>query len=590
MSPAINRKRQPIQGQFASIMEDIYPCEPRHPFLVSKGLEGATCSYYSGPIELSGSKIDGSPIVKIYDIDGVLVNFLIKLQTADSHFEDLLIPGAKLDACFARIGQIGKSILIVEDYDSGLALHLATGMCVAVALYSANLLPVCAGLRKKYSNKKLIICGGDHGNMNGQRRIEMFNAAARKVGAAVAFPEGENTFNDLYRNQGAEAVSILVNAASEPEELFTVGTNNNNSGIPAEPSAWSSPVNGEALVIDIVELLNSYVSLQNGAAIALALWIIFTHTIEVARIAPILAILSPVRQCGKTTLLGLLLRLTFRPMASANLTAAVLFRTVDAWFPTLLIDEADTFLLNSEELNGIINSGHTRDTAQVHRLGRGNIPQVFSTFCAKAIAMIGKPSDTILGRSIVIHQQRKLEDDVKEILLPHKNIEIAAVRARIARWSKDNLQRVENTKTDRPKLGNDRAGDNWEPLLEIAQVIGPICFANATEAAILLSHKQASVSCAGEDLLRDIKAVFDSSNAKKLSTALLISQLCADAESPWSTFKNGKPVTPRELANLLSAFEIKSKNLRLGNDEVIKGYERAQFDDAFARYVPDARK
>lgn len=590
MSSAINRKTQPIKEQFASLMDNIYPCEFNHSFLVSEGLEGAPCRYYSGPVEFSGIKIDDSPIVKIHDIDGVLVNFLIKTRAADSGFEDLLIPGAPLAACYARIGNMSEPILIVDDYSCGLALHLATGMCVAVTLCSANVLPVCAALRNKYSSKKLIVCGGDHGNRIGQRHVDTINGAARKVGALVAFPEGENTFIDMYRKHGPEAVSDLITAASEPEELLTLGKNDDKSGIPAEPSDWSSPVNGEALVMDIVELLNNYVSLQKGAVTALALWIIFTHTIEVARIAPILAILSPVRQCGKTTLLGLLLRLTFRPMTSANLTAAVLFRTVDAWFPTLLVDEADTFLLKSEELNGVINSGHTRETAHVHRIGRGNMPERFSTFCAKAIAMIGKPSDTILDRSIVIHQQRKLEDDVKEVLLPRKNIEIAAVRARIARWSKDNLQRIENAEFSRPKLGNDRAADNWEPLLAIAQAIGPTCFANANEAAIFLSRKHASVSCTGEDLLRDIKAVFDMSKAKKLPTALMIGQLCADAESPWSTFKNGKPVTPRELATLLSAFEIKSKNLRLGSDEVIKGYERAQFDDAFSRYVPDVRK
>jgi putative DNA primase/helicase len=344
------------------------------------------------------------------------------------------------------------------------------------------------------------------------------------------------------------------------------------------------------LFAEVVEVLNSYLSLQEGAAIAITLWIFFTHTIEVARVAPILTITSPVPQCGKTTLLGLLLRLTFRPMSSANLTAAVLFRTVDSLAPTLLVDEADTFLQNSVELNGIINSGHTRETAYVHRMGRGNKPERFSTFCAKAIAMIGRPSDTMRGRSVVIQQQRKLEEEVKKTLTPRKNVELASIRARIARWSKDNLSRIEGAEIDRPKLGNDRSADNWEPLLAIAQVLGPNCLDVAMEAAILLSRKHALVRCTGEDLLRDIKAVFDATKAKRLTTARLIEQLCTDDDSPWREFNKGRAITATELARLLRAFEIESTNLRISDEEIRKGYKREHFDDAFSRYVSNGRK
>ena len=56
-------------------------------------------------------------------------------------------------------------------------------------------------------------------------------------------------------------------------------------------------------------------------------------------------------------------------MLAANITAAAIFRTIDAWSPTLLIDEADSFLGETgDELRGILNSGHTRDTAYVIRV------------------------------------------------------------------------------------------------------------------------------------------------------------------------------------------------------------------------------
>ena len=43
---------------------------------------------------------------------------------------------------------------------------------------------------------------------------------------------------------------------------------------------------------------------------------------------------------------------------TANVTAAAVFRVVEIQRPSLLIDEADTFLSENEGLRGILNSGH----------------------------------------------------------------------------------------------------------------------------------------------------------------------------------------------------------------------------------------
>ena len=67
----------------------------------------------------------------------------------------------------------------------------------------------------------------------------------------------------------------------------------------------------------------------------------WTKRIPVARVAPILAITSPQKRCGKTTVIDLLKRLVHRPLAASNVTPAALFRVVDQHNPTLLVDEAD---------------------------------------------------------------------------------------------------------------------------------------------------------------------------------------------------------------------------------------------------------
>jgi putative DNA primase/helicase len=82
----------------------------------------------------------------------------------------------------------------------------------------------------------------------------------------------------------------------------------------------------------------------------MALWVVHTHAFAAAEIAPRLAFTSPENRCGKTTALKILRRLVQRPLPTSNLSPAVLFRAIDLVrasdnaSPTLLIDEADTFL------------------------------------------------------------------------------------------------------------------------------------------------------------------------------------------------------------------------------------------------------
>jgi len=64
-----------------------------------------------------------------------------------------------------------------------------------------------------------------------------------------------------------------------------------------------------------------------------------TWFIDVVRVAPLAVITSPEKRCGKTLLLSLMGRLVARAITASNISPAALFRTIDAWQPTLLIDE-----------------------------------------------------------------------------------------------------------------------------------------------------------------------------------------------------------------------------------------------------------
>ena len=129
-----------------------------------------------------------------------------------------------------------------------------------------------------------------------------------------------------------------------------------------------------------------------------------TYAHEASGVSPILCIRSPEKRCGKTRNLEVLSCLVHRPVHTANITVAALYRTIDHYRPTLLIDEADTIFVNGSnaELRGVLNAGLYRSNAFVLRcIGKRQEPKLFSVWCPKAIALIGRLPSTLEDRSIV---------------------------------------------------------------------------------------------------------------------------------------------------------------------------------------------
>lgn len=124
------------------------------------------------------------------------------------------------------------------------------------------------------------------------------------------------------------------------------------------PAQVPDAVDGKALLEDLIRTIKTYVVVSDHAAIAVALWIINSWAYESFRRCPLLLINAPERECGKTQLLKVVELLANRPMETANISTAALFRMVEAYKPTLLIDEADMFMKENQELAGIINNGY----------------------------------------------------------------------------------------------------------------------------------------------------------------------------------------------------------------------------------------
>jgi hypothetical protein len=135
---------------------------------------------------------------------------------------------------------------------------------------------------------------------------------------------------------------------------------------------WPEPVDGSALLDALAQVIKRFVVLPQWAAETLALWTVHTYAFHLRDISTYIGVESPEKRCGKTTLLGVLSELVSRPIVAANISSPAFFRVIEETQPTLLIDEADTFLRGNDELRGILNSGYTRKTAYVVRVATLN--------------------------------------------------------------------------------------------------------------------------------------------------------------------------------------------------------------------------
>lgn len=354
-----------------------------------------------------------------------------------------------------------------------------------------------------------------------------------------------------------------------------------------EPEPWPDAVHGVDLLDGLVAAFRRYLVLLDGAAEAKALWVLHTHVIDTAQVTPRLALLSPEKRCGKTLALSILQRLVRRPLPASNITAAAVFRTVEMACPTLLIDEAHTFLPKNDELRGILDSGHSRSMGYVVRLvGDDHEPRLFATFAAVAIAAIGKLAGTIEDRSIIIHMHRKTQDERIERLRMDRTPDLDKLARMAARWAKDNQRVLADADPETPEALHDRASDNWRHLLAIADLAGGEWPQRARAVALHLSGSQdADDSSDGVQLLTDLAALFDERNTDRLSSKDICDALADSEDRPWPEFKNGKPITPRQVAKLLKSFGPQPKQIRI-SDETKKGYMKSWFDYAFARYIP----
>ena len=286
-------------------------------------------------------------------------------------------------------------------------------------------------------------------------------------------------------------------------------------------------------------------------------------------------------------------------MITMNISAAALFRTIDATPGTaLLIDESDQLLKTDNdrvrELFGLINSGSRRRGGHAIRVvgqGANLTPKKFPTFSPKVVAGIGSLVDTIEDRSVPIGMRRRLPSERIE-RFREADAEVAAPIGAMLESSlgPEEIGLLTHARPSIPSALNDRTQDAWEPLLAIADLAGDYWPAVAREAALALHAEAEGMTEERLELLalRHAREVFDAHGTDRLATTAILDAFINFDDAPWDEWwgadvrAGNTKAAARRLARLLSAFDIHPEKIRVG-DASVRGYKRAAFEDAWAR-------
>ena len=165
------------------------------------------------------------------------------------------------------------------------------------------------------------------------------------------------TLREETAKQLGVRVGVLDKVVAEEKASEVVSTDE----IVKVDEPYHSTVDGNQLLSEISKIISRYMILPKGTLTPIVLWIASTYVYDAFNVYPKLGVISPEKRCGKSTLLDILGAFSCKSVLSSNITPSSIFRVVEKTRPTLLIDEADTFIAGrNDDLIGIINSGHTK--------------------------------------------------------------------------------------------------------------------------------------------------------------------------------------------------------------------------------------
>jgi len=186
------------------------PADESHQYLRRKGIQA----------HMARTDSNGLLLVPVYGANGEFQS----LQRIAPDGQKRFYSGGRMRHGHAWLGEPknGATLLLCEGFATADSLHRATGYAVCVCFSAGNLRSVAEHVRKRYTQARLLICGDDDTDTEGNPGRAKATEAAQAVAASVVFPPNGGDFNDLAQADGLDAVRLEIEQAFK--ELPTIQT------------------------------------------------------------------------------------------------------------------------------------------------------------------------------------------------------------------------------------------------------------------------------------------------------------------------------------------------------------------------------
>jgi hypothetical protein len=363
-----------------------------------------------------------------------------------------------------------------------------------------------------------------------------------------------------------------------------------------------------ALWREVRQVVAKYVMLQRAEDYdAVALWVLHTWAIEAADSTLYLWVYAPQKQCGKTRLLEVLSLLARSAELLVSPTSATIHRLLEEEGAyTVLVTELDKVFTGpaseiGKTLQGMLNAGYRRG-AVVRRQNEKQQSQRFYLFSAKAFDGVERAHDVLpdqtRDRSLPIRMWRAPRGAVARFHWRTAVEETAELRGRLESWAKQAVPGLSGARPELPEALDDRKAECWEPMFAIADLAASTFGAQMRQAAVSM-HQRVEEAALDIQLLRALRDMFDNqrkqdpygSDVDKIHSETVVLKLEAlpGEDNPWREMWRGVDSAlskKRLVARMLRAYDIKPADRWVGGVNK-QGYERAQFEQAWASFVED---
>lgn len=272
-------------------------------------------------------------------------------------------------------------------------------------------------------------------------------------------------------------------------------------------------------------------------------------------------------ESGKSRALEMLHQLCFRAWTASDITPSNLFRPIEAWKPTLLLDESETFI-SRPEIIGILNSGYKRGNCvpRQQETENGYTTEWYDLFSPKAIAGTEDMIRTTRSRCIVIPMQKA----TRKIPIFIDKKQCAVLRNQLLQYRFDVMLNSEDSEAGEgsteegieqltEKLTSGRLIELFLPLY----VVAPTKYKKEILEYAVTINEQRNLDLSTSEEVIILQAILTCQKEGKLQGKLLLIKDIADKLNQENDFQD--QYTNQKIGNIASRIGFQKQHTNKGN-------------------------